>query len=154
MSVVRVTLTTLLAVALLTTAACGQSSGTSAGGSVTPTSPGPSGGSPSTAGPADLTIVVRDGKGTTTTWHLTCAPDGGDHPTPGKACSVLAQHGATALPPVPSDRMCTELYGGPQTAHVTGTWQGKPVDATFSRTNGCQVARWDALAGLLPPAGA
>jgi hypothetical protein len=150
MSVVRVTLTTLLTTALLATAACGQSSEVQAGGSMTPTSPGPSGGSTSgAAGHADLTIVVHNGTATTT-WHLTCSPDGGDHPTPAKACSVLAQRGATAIPPVPADRMCTQIYGGPQTAHVTGTWRGKPVDASFSRTDGCQTARWDALAGLLP----
>jgi hypothetical protein len=155
MSAVRVTMTTLFAVVLLTTAACGQNSGTQAGGSVTPTSPGDSGAaSDGAAGRADLTIVVNDGRGSTTTWHLTCSPAGGDHPTPAKACATLAEHGATALPPVPPDRMCSQLYGGPHTAHITGTWQGKPVNATFSRTDGCQTARWDALVGLLPSANA
>lgn len=148
MSVVRVTMTALFTAVLLTTAACGQGSGTQAGGSVTPTSTGDA------AAQADLTIVVNDGKGNATTWHLTCSPAGGDHPTPAKACAVLAEHGATALPPVPTDRMCTELYGGPQTARITGTWQGRTVDARLSRTDGCQIARWDALVGLLPPGGA
>ena len=37
------------------------------------------------------------------------------------------------------------LYGGPQTAIVKGTYAGKPVDATFKRTNGCEVSRWEKL---------
>jgi len=102
------------------------------------------------AGRTVLTIVVDDGKGTAKTWHLTCTPTGGDHPDPARACAVLAQHGGTALPPVPTGRMCTQLYGGPQTAHVTGSWQGRAIDVRLSRTDGCQIARWDALVGLLP----
>ncbi|MDQ1664417.1 MAG: Subtilisin inhibitor-like, partial [Actinomycetota bacterium] len=46
----------------------------------------------STSGPsdgaADLTIVVVDGAGASTTHHLTCAPPGGDHPSPEVACRV------------------------------------------------------------------
>ena len=55
--------------------------------------------------------------------------------------------------PVPSDAMCTEIYGGPQTATVTGTLRGEPVNARFSRTDGCQIARWDKHAALLVEAG-
>lgn len=100
---------------------------------------------------AELTIVVDGGDGgTTTTWHLTCSPVGGDHPTPAKACAVLAEHGRTALPPVAADQMCTEIFGGSQTAHITGTWLGENIDVRLSRTNGCEIARWNALVGLLP----
>jgi hypothetical protein len=154
MSAMRATMTTtVLAAALLTLAGCGQ--GSAPGGTVTPT-PSTTGGSGTGAadGPADLTIVIDDGKGATTTWHLTCAPAGGNHPTPTKACTALAEHGSTALTAVPADRMCTQIFGGAQTAHISGTWQGKPVDARLSRTDGCQIARWDALVGLLPSAGA
>jgi hypothetical protein len=153
MPVVRVTVTTpLLAGALLITllaaAGCGQGSGTDPGGSVTPTS------SSGTEVPADLTIVVDDGKGTKTTWHLTCSPAGGDHPDPAKACAALARRGRIALAAVPADQLCTQVYGGPQTARIMGTWQGEPVDVRLSRTDGCQIARWDALVGLLPAGGA
>ena len=51
--------------------------------------------------------------------------------------------------PVPSDQACTEIYGGPQTARVTGTFRGEPVDAEFDRTNGCEISRWDAYVDLL-----
>lgn len=96
----------------------------------------------------ELTIEVTDG--TPTTWQLSCDPDGGDHPDTAAACAALAENGAEAVPPTPADSICTQLFGGDQTAVVTGTWQGKPVDASFSRQNGCEISRWEALTPLLP----
>ena len=105
-----------------------------------------------TAGPsAELTIVVDPGNGgTTTTWRLSCGPAGGNHPDPVGACQALEVNGATALPPVPKDRACTMIYGGPERATVTGTLDGKKVSSTFSRTNGCEMDRWSQLVPLLP----
>ena len=40
-------------------------------------------------------------------------------------------------------RACTELYGGPETAHLTGTLEGEPVDVTITRNNGCGIADYD-----------
>lgn len=110
--------------------------------------------SPASSDPAStaLTIVVDDGAGGVTTWTLTCDPVGGDHPDAEAACRALAQNGARALPPVPRGRMCTQVFAGPETATVTGTWNGKAVDSRFNRRNGCEIARWKALAGLLPAA--
>jgi hypothetical protein len=51
-------------------------------------------------------------------------------------------------------RACTELYGGPETAHLTGTLDGEPVDVTITRNDGCGVADYDALfeaLGVQPP---
>jgi len=51
-------------------------------------------------------------------------------------------------------RACTELYGGPETAHLTGTLDGEPVDVTITRSNGCGVNDYDALfeaLGVAPP---
>jgi len=45
--------------------------------------------------------------------------------------------------------MCTQIYGGPQTATVRGSWGGQAVDASFSRENGCEIARWDAATAVL-----
>ena len=101
----------------------------------------------------DLVIVIDDGTGATTTWTLTCEPAGGTHPDPGTACRVLQAHGAAALPPVRRDVACTQIYGGPQRATITGTWQGKRVRSSFSRVNGCEISRWNLLRGLLPPGG-
>jgi hypothetical protein len=67
---------------------------------------------------------------------------------------VLEQRGATALPAVPKDQMCTQVFGGPETATITGTWRGKPVMSRLSRINGCEISRWNALNGLLPKPGA
>ncbi|MCW2790576.1 MAG: hypothetical protein JWQ91_597 [Aeromicrobium sp.] len=93
-----------------------------------------------------LTIVVTpDAEAASTTYTLTCDPAGGDHPQPEQACGLLANLEAGVLDPVPADRACTEVYGGPQTATVTGTYDGEDVSATFDRTNGCEIDRWEQL---------
>jgi hypothetical protein len=43
------------------------------------------------------------------------------------------------------ERACTLQYGGPEQAHVTGTVDGKPVDVTFDRADGCGIADYEAL---------
>ncbi|MEU6222119.1 SSI family serine proteinase inhibitor [Streptomyces sp. NPDC047042] len=101
-----------------------------------------------------LTVTVRgtggrgDGR-----FELACHPEGGSHPDVDGACGSLdrgARWGKDPFAPVSPDSVCTMMYGGPATAHVTGTWAGRPVDATFDRSNGCQMARWDRLVPLLP----
>jgi hypothetical protein len=119
------------------------------GEQTTPTSATPSGG----RGDTDLTIVVDNGSGSTSTWRLTCNPPGGTHPDPKAACRALEANGAAALPPVPKDKACTQIYGGPDTATITGTWQGQDVISKFARNDGCQISRWKLMEGLLPPGG-
>lgn len=104
-------------------------------------------------GGTDLTIVVRDGSGKTSTWRLTCDPPSGTHPDPKTACRVLEDTGAAALPPVPKDKACTQIYGGPETATITGTWQGNKIVSEFARNDGCQINRWKLMEGLLPRGG-
>jgi len=99
----------------------------------------------------DLTITYwpggKDGPSRTAT--LTCDPTGGTHPNPPKACGALDAHPET-LHPVPGDVACTEIYGGDQVAEVKGAGPGgAPIRAILNRTNGCEIARWDALAPLL-----
>ena len=108
---------------------------------------------PVTSGASDLVVVFDDGSGQKTTWTLTCDPAAGTHPNPDAACRALQAHGAAALPPVRKDVACTQIYGGPQKATITGTWQGRPVRSSLSRVNGCEISRWDLLRGLLPPGG-
>lgn len=79
---------------------------------------------------------------------LTCDPAGGTHPRPKEACAALDAH-PEALDPVPQEAVCTQIYGGDQTATVTGAVRGQEVDASFNRRNGCEIARWEALAPLL-----
>lgn len=54
--------------------------------------------------------------------------------------------------PTPGNVACTQQYGGPETATVTGTFRGEPVDAKFARRNGCEISRWEDAAPLLEAA--
>ncbi|MDG4865325.1 hypothetical protein P8605_44995, partial [Streptomyces sp. T-3] len=65
----------------------------------------------------------------------------------------LAEEGDDPFAPVGADTYCTMQYGGPGTAHVTGSWRGRPVDATFDRSDGCEIGRWNSLVPVLPEAG-
>lgn len=97
---------------------------------------------------ADLIVTTSDETGTRS-YRLTCAPPGGDHPRAEAACKQLNQAGPSAFAPPPSDQACTEIYGGPHIATVTGTFGDDPVEARFSRTNGCEIDRWDGLDHVL-----
>ncbi|GAB3460719.1 hypothetical protein GCM10027519_21540 [Kineococcus endophyticus] len=117
----------------------------------TPSDSTPSGSAAATSGDT-LTVVVDDGTGAQTTWTLTCADGvvGGDHPDAQNACDAIAA-AKSPWAPVPKDMACTQVYGGAQTATVTGTWRGERVDARYARNDGCQIARWDRIAPLLQP---
>jgi hypothetical protein len=107
----------------------------------------------SAAGRTSLTIVVRkDGRapGTESRHSLRCDPVGGTHPTRAAACKGLARLGRSIFRPVPADTVCAELFGGPDTALVTGIVGGRPVWARFARDNACQIERWDRASFLLP----
>ncbi|MFJ8536694.1 SSI family serine proteinase inhibitor [Streptomyces sp. NPDC093591] len=103
-----------------------------------------------------LTVTVRNTGGSgggDRTYELSCHPAGGDHPDARGACAALdrgTRWGRDVFAPPSQDGFCTMQYGGPATAHVTGTWAGRPVDARYDRSDGCQIARWDRLVPLLP----
>ncbi|MFF8905976.1 SSI family serine proteinase inhibitor [Streptomyces olivaceoviridis] len=104
-----------------------------------------------------LTVVVRHaGAGRDGTYEVRCHPSAGRHPDAAEACRVLDAHtrwGQDPFAPVAAGTTCTMLYGGPATAHVTGTWAGRPVDASYDRSDGCETGRWDRLVPLLPRMG-
>ena len=107
-------------------------------------------------GPTDLTITVDEaGDGADVrSFTLTCDPVGGTHPQADAACASLATDAVrAALEPPPLDQRCTEQYGGPQVATVTGTVDGEPVDAQLDRTNGCGISRWETVSTLLDSKG-
>jgi hypothetical protein len=82
-------------------------------------------------------------------WTLRCGPAGGTLPHAASACTrLLALERPFA--PVPKGMACTDLYGGPQTARVTGRFRGSLVWAGFSRRNGCETARWNRVRFLFP----
>ena len=86
-----------------------------------------------------------DSRGATRNRHRT----GGSHPQPEAACAALADIDPTVFDPVPPNQACTQIFGGPETATVSGTWNGDAVDAAFARNNGCEIARWEAAVEVL-----
>ncbi|MFH9401609.1 SSI family serine proteinase inhibitor [Streptomyces sp. NPDC017638] len=104
-----------------------------------------------------LTVVVRHaGVGRDGTYQVRCHPESGRHPDVAGACRALDSHtrwGEDPFAPVAPGALCTQLYGGPATARITGTWAGRPVDASYDRGDGCRIARWDRMVPLLPRMG-
>ena len=66
------------------------------------------------------------------------------------ACRKLSRLPIGAFAPVPRNVACTEIYGGPQVASVFGRTAGKDFNATFTRTDGCEITRWDRVRFLFP----
>jgi Subtilisin inhibitor-like len=108
-----------------------------------------SGSGAGTSAATELTISVQPqgAGGPAREWTLRCDPAGGTLPRAQEACSQLT---AEALEPLAPGTVCTQIYGGPQKARVRGRIDGSPVDARFSRTNGCEIHRWDTLRFLFP----
>jgi hypothetical protein len=92
---------------------------------------------------ARLTITVwPDGPGKAS--HratLRCAPSGGTLAEATQACARLARMEDPFVIRV-NNKLCTMIYGGPQVARVTGTFNGHRVWMTFHRRNGCEIAAW------------
>ena len=82
-------------------------------------------------------------------YTLTCAPVGGTLPQRLAACRKLNALKAPFAPPR-EDLVCTQIYGGPAEALVTGRFHGRLVRASFSRKDGCEIGRWARVAFLFP----
>ena len=99
----------------------------------------------------DLVVRVdpdgRDGSKPVQEAEVRCA-DAADSP----ACRAVDDLQAEDFAPPPDNIACTQQYGGPDTATVRGTLRGKQVDASFSRTDGCEITRWEEVAPLLEAA--
>jgi hypothetical protein len=151
-----------LAVVLLLAAGCGadDNGGTIDSGASTTTASvgGPS--VPAGDALAALTIEVSTGPGGLRSGTLTCGPGGeavgtghlGDEADAAAACLLVTgnEDARRRLLQGPApDQICTEQYGGPEEARVTGTIDGEPVDAAINRIDGCAIADWDLLTPLL-----
>jgi hypothetical protein len=108
------------------------------------------GGSANSSASSKLRITIwPQGKASrSVTYSLNCPQATGTLPTAHSACSKLRRLGTRAFAPVPPNTACTEIYGGPQVARVSGRLAGKSIKADFKRTNGCEIARWSRLAFL------
>jgi hypothetical protein len=138
----------LVLASLLLLAGCASGSDD---GRAAPTAPSSA---PSSAAPAveDALVVELDrgAGGETERYTLACTdPVSGEVPDPAAACAHLRQQ-ADPFAPLAPDVVCTEQFGGPQTARVTGRWAGADVDLQVSRTDGCRISQWDRLGPLLP----
>ena len=110
------------------------------------------------AGGIDLAIRYDDGAGKEQTALLTCRDSvqraggflNGKAPV-SELCETARSLKQLLTTQPEKDRMCTQIYGGPETARVTGTIDGEKVDRRFTRTNGCEVADFTAAAALLQP---
>lgn len=109
---------------------------------------------------AELSIVVEHPDRDPVEYGLTCLGDtatitadvGLDEHA---ACLALADTDVRSrlVDGPPTDQVCTEQYGGPDLATITGVIDEQPIDTTVDRTNGCGISDWDDLLGdLLPPA--
>jgi hypothetical protein len=78
------------------------------------------------------------------TAEVICEPDTDTGP-----CRQVGELDAADLAPVRPTQPCTEIYGGPATATITGTLHGEAVDATLSRENGCEIERYERVEPLL-----
>lgn len=109
---------------------------------------------------ADLEVVVEHPDREPISYRITCLGDtatitGDVDLDEQAACDALAQEDVQRrlIEGAPEDQICTEQYGGPDTATITGTIDETPVDAVIDRTNGCGISDWDELlADVLPPA--
>ena len=90
-------------------------------------------------GPATVVTLIFTVGSTVKTNTLDCAtPSAGDK----KTCELLEKLPASAFKPSPKDQACTMIYGGPEVATIKGTVNGNKVDATYNRTNGCEIDRY------------
>ena len=100
---------------------------------------------PAAAAPADTTRLVVEVKGAgpgAQRIELRC---GGAEPCEPSTIDKLA----TLVEPDNPAVACTEQYGGPEQAHMTGTLSNEPVDVTIARSNGCAIADYEALFAAL-----
>lgn len=111
------------------------------------------------AGDAELSITIKastDGKAVNYT--LVCkggAPMAeSQHPRAAAACSALKKNAAILNPASPPKGIsCTQQFGGPQVASVTGEVNGTPVETSFALRDGCEIGAWNAAKDLLGAAG-
>ncbi|MEV8145779.1 hypothetical protein [Specibacter sp. NPDC078709] len=154
----RLTATLLMLSVVTVVAACAQQgpgSDPSSSGSQPPAaSESPAAVTPPSASGIDLTIKLTESpQATPRTFRLvaegaTPAPES-TLPDPAAALAAVEKYGEKMFFPVPDpNRACTQQYGGPEIAQVTGWFHGKEVNATFKRTDGCEISQWQALAPL------
>jgi hypothetical protein len=102
----------------------------------------------------DLRVEFRaDTDADTNVATLQCSPaesaTGFLAPRAHAACEAATANRTLLTEPPDPNRACTQIYGGPETARVTGTVEGRRVDRVFRRNDGCGISDWDKLKALI-----
>jgi hypothetical protein len=123
-------LVSALAVAALAVAGCGSDDTSTAGDDLS----------------TDVTFSLdKDGSGGADAEEVTLRCPGGN----ADACAAVDAMPDDPTAQLPADTACTQVYGGPETLTVNGTLRGEGVSATFDRTDGCQIQRFDRFGDVL-----
>jgi Subtilisin inhibitor-like len=96
-----------------------------------------------------ITVWPNGKDGGSKTWTLRCRPPRGTLPHRARACHRLSSM-KSPFKPVPATAVCAGVYGGPAVALVRGTFRGARVRTQFTRTDGCQIDRWNRVRFLFP----
>jgi hypothetical protein len=110
----------------------------------------------STPAPVTLTVRYSDGSSAEHVAHLRCRADsaradGFLRDAGARTACKRARTIATFLATRPSPkRTCTQIYGGPQRARITGTIGTRQIDRRLKRTNGCEISDWRHAVPLVP----
>jgi hypothetical protein len=83
------------------------------------------------------------------TWTLRCDPAGGTVPRVATVCRQLDALDNPFRRPSKT-LVCTDQYGGPQQALITGTHEGNRIWTVIGMRNGCEISRAKRLAFLVP----
>jgi hypothetical protein len=70
-----------------------------------------------------------------------------------RACATARRLARFLASRPPANRACSQIFGGPERARVTGTIGGRRVRRAFARTDGCQIGDWQRAMPLLPRPG-
>jgi Subtilisin inhibitor-like len=96
-----------------------------------------------------ISVSIRGSEAPTQMWTLQCPAGGGTLPDADEACRKLGEI-EDPFAPVPEGTACTQIFGGPEIADVSGTFNGQTIDTQFSRGNGCELERWKRVGFLFP----
>jgi len=108
---------------------------------------------PSSA-PTHLEITIRaDGNNISAQFLLACngvhALDSSTLSNAADACKLIADNPEIISGQDDPQAICTEIYGGPEKAEISGELAGKSVGTSFSKHNGCAIERWNRAELLL-----
>lgn len=108
---------------------------------------------------ATLEVTIEHPEAETVSYEVSCGGDTSDVDgvdlDAERACAALSDSGVRSrLVAGPTEnQVCTEIYGGPDVATISGSIDDQEVATQVDRTNGCGISDWDeVLDELLPTA--